>query len=45
MSVPHREMTAKEAILLARKYNLEAEIRMELKAGLTPQEAVDEWIK
>lgn len=37
--------TPKEAILLARKYGLEEEIRMELKAGLTPQEAVDEWIK
>lgn len=37
--------TAKEAIMLARKYNLEEEVRMELKAGLTPQEAVDEWIK
>lgn len=40
-----REMTVKEAILLARKYNLEAEIRMEMAAGLSPQEAVDEWIK
>ena len=45
MSVPRKEMTAKEAIFLARKYNLEAEIRMELAAGLTPQEAIDEWIK
>ena len=40
-----KEMTVKEAILLARKYNLEEEIRMELSAGLSPQEAVDEWIK
>ena len=40
-----REMSVKEAILLARKYNLEAEIRMELSAGLSPQEAIDEWIK
>ena len=37
--------TPKEAIFLARKYGLEEEIRMELKAGLTPQQAVDEWIK
>ena len=41
----NKEMTVKEAILLARKYNLEAEIRMELSASLSPQEAVDEWIK
>lgn len=40
-----KTLTAKEAIFLARKYNFEAEIRMELKAGLTPQEAIDEWIK
>ena len=37
--------TAKEAIMLARKYNLEEEVRMEMRAGLTPQQAVDEWIK
>ena len=41
----NKEMTPKEAILLARKYNLEVEIRMEMAAGLSPQEAVDEWIK
>lgn len=40
---PCREMTVKEAILLARKYNLETEIRMELSAGLSPQEALEEW--
>ena len=38
-------MTPKEAILLARKYNLEAEVRMEMAAGLSPQEAIDEWVK
>jgi hypothetical protein len=37
--------TPKEAIFLARKYGLEEEIRMELAAGLTPQEAIDEWVK
>lgn len=37
--------TPKEAILLARKYNLEAEVRMEMAAGLSPQEAIDEWVK
>jgi hypothetical protein len=36
-------MTAKDAILLARKYNLEHEIRMELAAGLSPEEACEEW--
>ena len=36
-------MTAKEAILLARKYNLEPEIRMEMSAGLSPEEACEEW--
>lgn len=36
-------MTPKEAIQLARKYNLEKEIRMELAAGLTPEEALQEW--
>lgn len=36
---------AKEAIFLARKYNLEKEIRMELAAGLSPQEAINQWIK
>lgn len=38
-------MTVKEAIMEARKYGLEKEIRMELAAGLTPEEALDEWIK
>lgn len=36
-------MTAKDAIFLARKYNLEEEIRQELEAGLTPEEALEEW--
>lgn len=36
-------MTKKEAIFLARKYNLEKEIRQELEAGLTPEEALEEW--
>ena len=36
-------MTLKEAILLARKYNLEAEIRQELASGLSPEEALQEW--
>lgn len=36
-------MTAKEAILLARKYNLEHEIRMEMSAGLSSEEACEEW--
>lgn len=36
-------MTAKDAIFLARKYNLEKEIRQELEAGLTPEEALEEW--
>lgn len=36
-------MTAKEAIQLARKYNLEKEIRQELASGLTPEEALREW--
>ena len=39
----HNEYTAKEAILLARKYNLETEIRQELSAGLSPNEALEEW--
>lgn len=39
----HNEYTAKEAILLARKYNLEFEIRQELSAGLSPNEALEEW--
>ena len=36
-------MTAFEAIQIARKYNLEAEVRQELASGLTPEEALQEW--
>ena len=36
-------LTSKEAIILARKYNLEAEVRQELASGLTPEEALQEW--
>jgi hypothetical protein len=36
-------MTNKDAIMIARKYNLEAEIRQELASGLTPEEALQEW--
>ena len=36
-------MTAFEAIQIARKYNLEAEIRQELASGLSPEEALREW--
>lgn len=36
-------MTAKEAIQLARKYNLEKEVRQELASGLTPEQALEEW--
>lgn len=36
-------MTAFEAIQIARKYNLEAEVRQELASGLTPEEALEEW--
>lgn len=36
-------MTAKEAIMIARKYNLEAEVRQELASGLTPEQACEEW--
>ena len=36
-------MTAFEAIQIARKYNLETEIRQELASGLTPEEALKEW--
>lgn len=36
-------MTSLEAILIARKYNLEAEIRQELASGLTPEQALEEW--
>lgn len=36
-------LTSKEAIMIARKYNLEAEVRQELASGLTPEEALQEW--
>ena len=36
-------MTPKEAIMIARKYNLEAEIRQELASGLTPEQALQQW--
>jgi hypothetical protein len=36
-------MTPKEAIQLARKYNLEVEVRQELASGLSPEEALEEW--
>lgn len=36
-------MTPKEAIQIARKYNLEAEVRQELASGLTPEEVLEEW--
>lgn len=36
-------MTSLDAIMIARKYNLEAEIRQELASGLTPEEALQEW--
>ena len=36
-------MTPKEAIVIARKYNLETEVRQELASGLTPEEALQEW--
>lgn len=36
-------MTQFEAIRIARKYNLEAEIRQELASGLSPEEALEEW--
>ena len=36
-------MTPKDAILLARKYNLEAEVRQDLASGLTPEESLEEW--
>jgi len=43
LSTKGGEMTAKDAIFLARKYNLEQEVRQELAAGLTPEEALREW--
>ena len=36
-------MTPLEAIQIARKYNLEAEVRQELASGLSPEEALEEW--
>ena len=36
-------MTPLEAIIIARKYNLEAEVRQELASGLSPEEALQEW--
>ena len=36
-------MTAFEVIQIARKYNLEAEVRQELASGLTPEQALEEW--
>ena len=36
-------MTSRDAIILSRKYNLEAEVRQELASGLTPEEALQEW--
>lgn len=36
-------MTPKDAIFIARKYNLEREVRQELEAGLTPEQALQEW--
>lgn len=35
--------TTKEAIQLARKYNLEYEVRQELASGASPEEALEEW--
>lgn len=35
--------SVKEAIQLARKYNLEYEVRQELASGATPDEALEEW--
>lgn len=37
------DMTPKDAIFLARKYNLEHEVRQELASGATPEEALEEW--
>ena len=36
-------MTPREVIQIARKYNLEAEVRQELASGLSPEEALQEW--
>lgn len=37
------KLSNKDAIMIARKYNLEAAIRQELASGLTPEEALEEW--
>lgn len=36
-------MTQFEAIMIARKYNLEVEVRQELASGLSPEETLQEW--
>lgn len=36
-------MTPKDAIFIARNYNLERVIRQELESGLSPEEALSEW--
>lgn len=36
-------VSPKEAIFLARKYNLEKVMRQELSSGKTPEEALEEW--
>ena len=36
-------MSSKDAIMIARKYNLEAEVRQELASGLTPEEVLEKW--
>ena len=36
-------ITSRDAIILSRKYNLEAEVRQELASGLTPEQALEEW--
>lgn len=36
-------LSAKEAIFIARKYNLEKAVRQALASGMTPEEALDEW--
>lgn len=36
-------ITPREAIFLARKYNLEKVVRQELESGRTPEEALRNW--
>ena len=36
-------MTPKEALIIASKYNLVYEIQQELDAGLSPEDALEEW--